>query len=130
MVPIFEYKPIQMLNKMEFILNQEFDTIGHYDLMFYSEMSKDLIKLFNTRDTISERKALRLPDEAAEEEKEAPVAVEEPKVQADLAKPLDLAALMKRGKKSKDKKKAKKATKGKAPSSKPAAAAAPSTSAQ
>ena len=64
MVPIFEYKPIQMLNKMEFILKQEFDTISHYDLMFYSEMSKDLMKLFSTRDVISEKIALRIPDES------------------------------------------------------------------
>ena len=126
MVPIFEYKPIQMLNKMEHILKQEFDLISHYDLMFYSEMSKDLVKLFNTRDQVSERKALRLPDQnqAEEEEKAAPAKADEPEVQAELAKPVDLAAALKaRSKKSKDKKKAKKAAKGKAPSAKPAAAA-------
>lgn len=132
MVPIFEYKPIQMLNKMEFILKQEFDTISHYDLMFYSEMSKDLIRLFSTRDIVSEQRALRMPDQAAEEEKGAPADVEEPKVQADLAKPMDLAAALaaKRGKKSKDAKKAKKATKGKAPSAKPAAAASSASTQQ
>ena len=59
MVPIFDYKPIQMLNKMEGLLHQDFDRISHYDLMFYSEMSKDLLKLFASRDAITERQALR-----------------------------------------------------------------------
>ena len=90
--------------------------------MFYSEMSKDLIKLFSTRDVISERIALRIPDESKqeeEEEKKTPQHAEEVKVQADLTKPVDLAAaLAARGKKSKDKKKAKKAAKGKAPGAK------------
>lgn len=62
MVPIFDYKPIQMLNKMEFLLHQEFDRISHYDLMFYSEMSKDLFKLFGKRDETSTRVALHKPD--------------------------------------------------------------------
>ena len=44
MVPLFDYKPIEMLNKMEVLLQQEFDKIQHYDLMFYSEMSKDLMR--------------------------------------------------------------------------------------
>jgi len=55
MVPIFDYKPIQMLNKMEQLLQQEFDKMSHYDVMFYSEISKDLLKLFGTRDQISDR---------------------------------------------------------------------------
>ena len=75
MVPIFDYKPIQMLNKMEGLLQQDFDRISHYDLMFYSEMSKDLLVLFASRDSITERQALRQPDqnEAEEEKKEEPV---------------------------------------------------------
>ena len=46
MESIFNYKPIQMLDKMEELLKSEFDRISHYDLMFYSEMSKDLIQIF------------------------------------------------------------------------------------
>ena len=69
-----------MLNKMEFILNQEFEMISHYDLMFYSEMSKDLIKLFSTRDLVSERCALRQPDQNAVEEVKAAILVVEPTV--------------------------------------------------
>ena len=129
MVPIFDYKPIQMLNKMEFLLEQEFDRISHYDLMFYSEMSKDLLKIFAKRDVSTERVALRQPEQAAQEEEEQKqaVPVEEPQVKADLDKPVDLAALLKKAKKSKDAKKAKKASK--APS-KPAPAAAASAPVQ
>lgn len=127
MVPVFEYKPIQLLNKMEALLNQEFDRIGHYDLMFYSEMSKDLVKIFTTRDQTTDRIALRLPAESAEEEesKEAAVKVDEPVVKAEPEKPVDLATLLKRKKSGKDKKKAKKASKAKAAPAKVAAAAAP-----
>ena len=50
MEPIFNYKPIQMLDKMEALLKSEFDRISHYDLMFYSEMSKDLVKIFKQKD--------------------------------------------------------------------------------
>ena len=50
-----------MLNKMEVLLQQEFDRISHYDLMFFSEMSKDLLKLFGPRDAQSNIVALRQP---------------------------------------------------------------------
>ena len=118
-----------MLDKMEQLLQQDFAQISHYDLMFYSEMSKDLLRLFGPRDEISVKKALRQPDEQpAEEEKKEEVKGEEPVVGADLAKPLDFAAAMKArkasAKKAKDKKKAKKAGKAKAPPARPAAAAA------
>ena len=63
MTPIFQYKPIQMLNKMEYLLKQEFDSMSHYDLMFYSEISKDLLKVFGTKDVATVKKALREPDE-------------------------------------------------------------------
>lgn len=126
MVPVFEYKPIQLLNKMEALLNQEFDRIGHYDLMFYSEMSKDLVKIFNTRDETTDRIALRLPESSEEEEsKDAAVKVDEPVVKAEPEKPVDLATLLKRKKAGKDKKKAKKASKAKAAPAKAAAASAP-----
>ena len=39
-----------MLDKMEELLKSEFDRISHYDLMFYSEMSKDLIQIFDKKD--------------------------------------------------------------------------------
>lgn len=71
--PIFEYKPIQMLNKMEALLKQDFDKISHYDLMFYSEVSKDLLKLFGDRDKVSEDSALRKPVEKEEEEEKKQV---------------------------------------------------------
>jgi len=122
MVPVFDYKPIQMLNKMEVLLNAEFDRISHYDLMFYSEMSKDLIRLFGDRDTISNRMALRQPKRtnAVEEEKKEAIPTEEPTIVADLPKGapkiMDLAAAMKARKTAaKNAKKAKTAPKPAAP---------------
>ena len=138
MVPIFEYKPIQMLYKMEALFKQEFDTISHYDLLFYSEMTKDLLRMFASRDETSIKVALRLPDDqgAEAEESKSPgdaQKAEEPQVKAELAAPVDLAAALKaRAKKGKDKKKKK--AKGKAPApaatSKPAAASAPAAQAK
>ena len=106
---------------MEALLEQEFDRISHYELMFFSEMSKDLFRLFGDRDTISERVALRRPDKTSEEEEKKEAApVEEPEVKAELAKPMDLAAIMKAKKAAgkKDKKKGKKAPKADAPPAK------------
>ena len=121
MVPIFDYKPIQMLNKMEVLLQQEFDRISHYDLMFFSEMSKDLLKLFGPRDLQSNIVALRQPQpeqaDAEEEKKDNPVLTEEPTVEADLPKrPIDFAAAMKARKAAaKNAKKGKKAPKADVP---------------
>ena len=119
MEPIFNYKPIQMLDKMETLLKQEFDRISHYELLFYSEMSKDLLQIFKEKDAECQVKALRTPDTAGtvEEEPVEEAKDEAPKVEASLddSKPVDLAALMKKkAKKTKDKK-AKKAKKGGAP---------------
>ena len=117
MEPIFNYKPVQMLDKMESLLKSEFDKIPHYDLLFYSEMSKDLLKIFDQKNTECLEKALRIPNqatEALEEAKEESKAEPAPQVQADLepSGPVDLASLMKKkAKKAKEAKKAKKAKK-------------------
>ena len=97
--------------------------------MFYSEMSKDLLKIFNKKDEECQVKALRTQDASGNQESEETVEEvkeEAPKVKASLddSKPLDLAALMKKkAKKAKDTRKAKKGKKG-APPSKPAPAKA------
>jgi hypothetical protein len=46
MMPIFNYKPIEMLDKLEKLLNSEFERISHYDLLFYSEMTKDMLSMY------------------------------------------------------------------------------------
>ena len=66
MEPIFNYKPIQMLDKMEGLLRSEFDRISHYDLMFYSEMSKDLLTIFKKKDEECQVKALRTPSDTGD----------------------------------------------------------------
>lgn len=40
-----------MLLKLENLFKEEFDRISHYDLMFYSEITKDLLTVFNKVDT-------------------------------------------------------------------------------
>ena len=46
MMPIFNYKPIEMIDKFEKLLNSEFERISHYDLLFYSEMTKDMLSMY------------------------------------------------------------------------------------
>jgi hypothetical protein len=48
---ILNYKPLEMTQKLEKIFREEFDRISFYDLMMYSEVSKDLLNVFNERDS-------------------------------------------------------------------------------
>lgn len=134
--PLINYKPIQMLDKFEQLLNQEFETISHYDLMAYSDLSKGLVKMYDSSDEDLIKKALRLDSvnqiQEEEEKKEdlEPVAAE-PVIQADLEKPIDLAAALKLKMKSKKTAKgSKKGKKGKSSSTagKPASSAPVSSS--
>lgn len=47
---ILDYKPIEMILKIESLFRQEFDRISHYDLMFYAEITKDLLTVFKDVD--------------------------------------------------------------------------------
>jgi len=49
-MPIFNYKPVEMLDKLEKLLISEFDKISHYDLMFYAEMTRDMIGMYKDKD--------------------------------------------------------------------------------
>ena len=75
--PLINYKPIQMLDKFEQLLNQEFETISHYDLMAYADLTKGLLKMYDSSDEKITEKALRLDSvkqaEAEEEKKEAEI---------------------------------------------------------
>lgn len=57
-VKILNYKPLEMIQKLERIFTEEFDRISFYDLMFYSEISKDLLNVFSARDIATIRKEL------------------------------------------------------------------------
>lgn len=66
-----------MLDKFEQLLNQEFETISHYDLMAYADLTKGLLKMYDSSDEKITEKALRLDSvkqaEAEEEKKEAEI---------------------------------------------------------
>ena len=51
-----------MLDKIEILLKGNFQRIQHYDLMFYSEMTKKLQSLFGPLDEKCQAKSLRQPD--------------------------------------------------------------------
>ena len=47
-----------MATKLEKIFIEEFDKISYYDLMYYSEISKDLLNVFSARDATIIKKEL------------------------------------------------------------------------
>lgn len=50
MMPIFNYKPVEMLDKLEKLLVSEFDKISHFDLMFYADMTRDMLSSYQEKD--------------------------------------------------------------------------------
>lgn len=60
MVPIFNYKPIEKLEKFEQMLVNEFEKISHYELLYYSEISKNLEGLFDGKDAASRTSIFQL----------------------------------------------------------------------
>jgi hypothetical protein len=50
LVQVLNYKPLEMVTKLEKVISEEFDRISFYDLMFYSEVSRDLLKVFDEKD--------------------------------------------------------------------------------
>lgn len=58
MGPIFNYKPIEMLEKVENLFTFEFERISHYDLMFYSEMTQNMLAHFKQKDEALKKEAL------------------------------------------------------------------------
>ena len=47
---IMNYKPLELATKLGLVFEKEFDRISYYDLMFYSEMTKDLLTVFSEKD--------------------------------------------------------------------------------
>jgi hypothetical protein len=47
-----------MIQKLEKVFVEEFDRISFYDLMFYSEISKDLLNVFSAKDAATIKKEL------------------------------------------------------------------------
>lgn len=49
-----------MAHKLEKIFVEEFDRISFYDLMYYSEITKDLLNVFNAKDAAIIKKELSI----------------------------------------------------------------------
>jgi hypothetical protein len=117
MMPIFSYKPVEMIDKLEKLLISEFDKISHYDLMFYAEMTRDMLGMYKEKDQKCIKIGLNEKDEAAkatQEESKAP----ETSIGAD--DDMDPALIAMLAKASKSKK-----GKGKVAAGKPAATPTP-----
>jgi hypothetical protein len=51
MIPVFNYKPLEMLDKMEAIFKSgSLERVPSYELEFYAQMTKDLMKTFGQKD--------------------------------------------------------------------------------
>jgi len=50
LVKILDYKPIELAVKLRALIEKEASAIGPYDMMFYSEVSKDLRQLLGDKD--------------------------------------------------------------------------------
>ena len=57
-IKVLNYKPLEMAQKLEKIFKEEFDKISFYDLMMYSEVSKDLLHVFDDKDKETIKKEL------------------------------------------------------------------------
>ena len=50
LVKVLNYRPMELAVKLRATLQREAAAIGPYDMMFYSEVTKDLLKLFDEKD--------------------------------------------------------------------------------
>lgn len=50
LVKVVNYKPLETATKLEKLFSEEFDRISFYNLMLYSELTKDLLVVFKDRD--------------------------------------------------------------------------------
>lgn len=109
MMPIFNYKPVEMLDKLETLLNSEFDKISHYDLLFYAGITRDMAGMFDEKDKVFTAKSLYQALPTSEESKEGESG--QPEIKADLDSDSDDILAQFEAPKAK---KGKKAAKGKA----------------
>jgi len=64
MMPLFNYKPVEMLDRIQTLLTNEFDRISHYDLLFYSEMTKDMLSMYKDQDEKAKKLVLCEKDDS------------------------------------------------------------------
>lgn len=65
MVPILNHKAVEMLDKLETLLTNEFERISHYDLMFYADMTRDMLKMPQELDAKCIKQVLCKPEPVA-----------------------------------------------------------------
>lgn len=63
---IMNYKPLELAQKLEKIFLEEYERISFYDLMMYSEVSKDLLLVFKDRDLAVVKRELAVQQDGAE----------------------------------------------------------------
>ena len=59
LVTILDYRPVELAVKLRATIKREASVIGPYDMMFYSEVTKDLLKLHDEKDSEIQRLELR-----------------------------------------------------------------------
>ena len=72
---VLNYKPIELTVKLRELVKKEADAISPFDMMFYSEVTKDLQKVLGEKDSEIEKSELQT-SQAAQGAEDAP---EEPK---------------------------------------------------
>ncbi len=95
MAAILDYKPIEMVHKLDALFREEFDRISHYDLVFYAEITKDLLTVFKETDEKNRAQELDVVEESTGSQEESKE--EEKKEEASTEAPIDpakLAAMM------------------------------------
>jgi hypothetical protein len=50
LVVILNHTPLEHAEELKRVVTEEARAIGHYDLMFYSEVTKDLLQIFKSKD--------------------------------------------------------------------------------
>lgn len=78
LVVILDYRPVELAVKLRATIKKEASVIGPYDMMFYSEVTKDLLRLLDEKDTqiqthelqMSQQSQPSLESQAADQQEE------------------------------------------------------------
>ena len=111
LVTVLNHKPVEQAEELRRVVTEEGNAIGHYDLMFYSEVTKDLASVLKEKDETVVNAEIKTSEKApvVEEEKkeEKPAAKAKPMSAAEMQ-----AAMMKKMAAAKKDKKGKPGAKG------------------
>ena len=65
---ILNYKPFELATKLEAVFREEFDRISHYNLLYYADITKELLVIFNEKDEAIQQKEIGNEEGNDEEE--------------------------------------------------------------